>query len=105
MKKTASKKVASAESIAHIADKGKDVSKFFTNAGKMMAPVQRVNVDFTATMLEELDREAKGMNISRQAVIKTLVRRALDERYVERERHALPGKIKQLLDVAELIRE
>jgi len=33
-------------------------------------------------MLEELDREAKGMNISRQAVIKTLLRRALDENYV-----------------------
>jgi metal-responsive CopG/Arc/MetJ family transcriptional regulator len=44
--------------------------------------VQRVNVDFTATMLEELDREARELNISRQAVIKTLVRRALDERYV-----------------------
>jgi hypothetical protein len=82
MKKTASKKTVSAESIARMADKGKDVSKFFTNAGKMMAPVQRVNVDFTGTMLEELDREAKGMNISRQAVIKTLLRRALDENYV-----------------------
>jgi hypothetical protein len=33
-------------------------------------------------MLEELDREAKELNISRQAVIKTLVRRALDERYM-----------------------
>jgi hypothetical protein len=33
-------------------------------------------------MLQELDREASAMNISRQAVIKTLVRRALDERYM-----------------------
>jgi hypothetical protein len=33
-------------------------------------------------MLEELDREAKELNISRQAVIKTLLRRALDEQYV-----------------------
>ena len=82
MKKTVNKTAVSAESVARMADKGKDVSKFFTNAGRMMAPVQRVNVDFTATMLEELDREAKGMNISRQAVIKTLLRRALDENYV-----------------------
>ena len=82
MKKTRSKSAVTAEGIARMADKGKDVSKFFTNAGRMMAPVQRVNVDFTATMLEELDREAKGMNISRQAVIKTLLRRALDENYV-----------------------
>jgi metal-responsive CopG/Arc/MetJ family transcriptional regulator len=65
-----------------MADKGKDVSHFFTNAGRMMAPVQRVNVDFTASMLDELDREARELNISRQAVIKTLLRRALDEQYV-----------------------
>lgn len=30
------KKAATAESIARIADGGKDVSRFFTNAGKMM---------------------------------------------------------------------
>jgi hypothetical protein len=71
-----------AEGIARMADKGKDVSRFFTNAGRMMTPVQRVNVDFTASMLDELDREAKDLNISRQAVIKTLLRRALDEQYV-----------------------
>jgi len=48
----------------------------------MMQPVQRVNVDFTASMLDELDREARNLNISRQAVIKTLLRRVLDEQYV-----------------------
>ena len=48
----------------------------------MMQPVQRVNVDFTGAMLEELDREARELNVSRQAVIKTLLRRALDEQYV-----------------------
>ena len=47
-----------------------------------MTPIQRVNVDFTASMLDELDREAKDLNISRQAVIRTLLRRALDEQYV-----------------------
>ena len=84
MKKTRkSERPVSAEAIARMADKGQDISRFFTNDGKMMPPlIQRVNVDFTGTMLEELDREAKGMNISRQAVIKTLLRRALDEQYV-----------------------
>ena len=80
--RTGSRSVATAESIARMADKGKDVSRFFTNAERMMKPVQRVNVDFTASMLEELDREARELNISRQAVIKTLLRRALNEQYV-----------------------
>jgi hypothetical protein len=82
MKKTHNKSAVKAESIARMADEGKSVSRFFTNAGRMMTPVQRVNVDFTASMLDELDREAKDLNISRQAVIKTLLRRALDEQYV-----------------------
>jgi len=71
-----------AESIARLADRGEDVSRFFTNRGKMAGPIQRVNVDFTAPMLEELDRAAKEMNISRQAVIKTLLRQGLDHHYL-----------------------
>lgn len=81
MKKPVSqKRPVNAEAIAKMADSGKSVSRFFTNAGKMMRPVQRVNVDFAAAMLEELDREAEDLNISRQAVIKTLLRHALDQR-------------------------
>jgi hypothetical protein len=89
MKSTPRKrKPVSAEAIARLADRGEDISRFFTNDGKMMPPliqrdeIQRVNVDFTAPMLKELDDEAQALNISRQAVIKTLVRRALDERYM-----------------------
>lgn len=74
-------KGVSAEAIARLADQGQDVSKYFTNKGKMMSPIQRVNVDFTQDMLNELDRAAKDLNISRQAVIKTLVRQALDRHY------------------------
>lgn len=72
------RKVPTAEAIARLADQGKDVSSHFTNAGRMVAPVQRVNVDFSASMLQELDSAAKELNVSRQAVIKTLVRQALD---------------------------
>jgi hypothetical protein len=81
MKKTRSrKKPISAEAIARVADSGKDVSHFFTNSGKILKPIQRVNVDFTASMLEELEAAAKELNISRQAVIKTMLRQALDQR-------------------------
>ena len=75
-------KLVGAETIARLADKGEDVSRFFTNAGRMMAPIQRVNVDFAPSLLEELDRTAKELNVSRQAVIKTLLRQALDQHYL-----------------------
>ena len=55
-----------AEGLARMADAGKDVSSFFTNAGRMMGSIQRVNVDLPALMLEELDHAAKELNISRQ---------------------------------------
>jgi len=76
------RKSVAAETIARLADEGKDVSRFFTNTGRMMAPIQRVNVDFASAMLEELDNAAKELNISRQAVIKTLIRQALDQHYL-----------------------
>lgn len=78
------RKPAPAEAIARRADQSKDVSRYFTNSGRMMEPIQRVNVDFTATMLEELETAARELNISRQAVIKTLVRQALDHHYASR---------------------
>jgi len=78
------RKMVSAEAIARRADRGKDVSVFFTNSGRMMPPIQRVNVDFAGPMLSELDIAAKELNISRQAVIKTLIRQALDQRYLAR---------------------
>jgi hypothetical protein len=75
-------KAASVEKIARLAERGNDVSRFFTNTGKMMGAIQRVNVDFTSPMLQELDTAAKDLNISRQALIKTLIRQALDQRYL-----------------------
>jgi hypothetical protein len=82
------RKPVSAEAIARLADEGKDVSRFFTNKGRMMGPIQRVNVDLASGMLEELDRAAKELNISRQAVIKTLIRQALDQQYLARRNAA-----------------
>jgi Ribbon-helix-helix protein, copG family len=83
MKKTLnSKKPVAAESIAKMADAGKDVSHFLKGDGRMIQPIQRVNVDLTAAMLHELDNAAQELNVSRQAVIKTLVRQALDQHYL-----------------------
>ena len=88
MKRTRKKaRPVAAETIARKADKGENVSRFFTNAGQMMPPIQRVNVDFTLTMLEELERAAKELNVSRQAVIKTLIRYALDQHYLAKNSH------------------
>src|SRR5260370_35508196 len=72
----------SAEAIGGRADQGENSSRFFKGQGRMVQPIQRVNVDVTSSMLEELDRAAQDLNVSRQAVIKTLVRQALDQHYL-----------------------
>lgn len=85
MRKTVEKNTPpDAEQIALMADRGEDVSRFFTNKGRMMPAIRRVNVDFTASMLMELDNEANNLNVSRQAVIKTLLRHALDQQRLAR---------------------
>jgi hypothetical protein len=86
------RKPTPAEAIARLADRGKDVSHFFTNAGRLIGPIQSVDVDLAPGMLEEVDRAAKGLNISRQAVIKTLIRQALDQQYLAREHRNLTSR-------------
>jgi hypothetical protein len=93
MKKTRKgRRPASAEAIARLADRGKDVSRFFSNKGRRMDPIQRVNVDFGSAMLEELEKAAQELNISRQAVIKTLIRQALDQHYMARGTRPRTGR-------------
>jgi len=75
----ASKPVKTADEIAEMASGGEDVSSFFTNEFTVVRPVRRVNVDLTQGMLPELDSRAAHLNISRQAVIKTLLAQALSE--------------------------
>lgn len=79
-----SRKPPTADEIAELADKGENISRFFLRKGKMMPPIQRVNVDFAKPMLEELDNAARELNISRQAVIKSLLRMALDQQRLAR---------------------
>ena len=84
MKKTYKKPTA--DEIADLAENGKDISKYFTNKGKMKYPTQRVNVDFTVQMLQELDGMSSELNISRQAVIKSMLRQALDQHYLAKSK-------------------
>ena len=74
-----SKKKPSPDQIAEMATRGEDVSKYFTNKFTVVRPVRRVNIDLTEGMLRQLDERAARLNISRQAVIKTLLARALGE--------------------------
>lgn len=74
-----SKQPPTADEIAEMATRGEDVSRFFTNQFTVVRPVRRVNVDLTQGMLRELDERAAKLNVSRQAVIKTLLRQALDQ--------------------------
>ncbi len=81
-----------ADEIAEMASRGEDVSAYFTNKFTVVRPVRRVNVDLTQGMLRELDARAARLNISRQAVIKTLLGRALnEERPARRGQSGKPG--------------
>jgi hypothetical protein len=81
MPKTYKRKLTkpTADEIAEMATRGEDISAYFTNNFTVVRPVKRVNVDLTQGMLRELDARAARLNISRQAVIKTLLARALNE--------------------------
>ncbi len=74
-----SKPKIGAEEIAGKASRGEDVSPFFTGKFTVVRPIRCVNVDLTQGMLTELDARAARLNVSRQAVIKTLLRQALDQ--------------------------
>lgn len=74
-----SKRSPSPDEIAEMATRGEDVSRFFTNQFTVVRPVRRVNVDLTQGMLRELDERAAKLNVSRQAVIKTLLRQAMNQ--------------------------
>ncbi|MGA3024365.1 MAG: ribbon-helix-helix protein, CopG family [Bryobacteraceae bacterium] len=84
-----SRKTATADQIAEMATRGEDVSAYFTNKFTVVRRVRRINVDLTQGMLRELDERAARLNVSRQAVIKTLLARALNEK---REKKLRPKK-------------
>jgi hypothetical protein len=74
-----SKKMPGADEIAEMAARGENISSYFTNKFTVVRPVRRVSVDLTQGMLRDLDERAARLNVSRQAVVKTLLARALSE--------------------------
>lgn len=88
-----SKARPTADEIAAMASLGENISAYFTNKFTVVRPVRRVNVDLTQGMLRELDARAARLNISRQAVIKTLLSKALsDERATPSRTKSKAGK-------------
>ena len=86
MKKTSNpKRTVSAESIARLADDGRDVSSFFTNTGRMMPPLN-LGIDLNENTLEELSETAKKLNVSTQTLIARFIRQGLDEHYSQHEK-------------------
>ena len=83
MKKTSkTKRIASAESIARKADKGENISAYFTNRGRMMPPLDIDGIDLNPEIIERLDAAARKLKITRQALIKQFIRQGLNEHNV-----------------------
>lgn len=80
-----------ADQIAEMASSGENVSSFFTNKFTVVRPIRRVNIDLTEGMLRALDERAARLNISRQAVIKTLLGQALSQGASEKRRGRKAG--------------
>jgi len=79
MPKTSRRRI-SAGAIAEKASRGgEDISAHFNGQFTVVRPVRRANIDLTPGMLRQLDERAARLNISRQAVIKTFLDRALQE--------------------------
>ncbi len=83
-------KIPTADELAEMADRGEDISKYFSGDGKMKPPlnkagIESVSVDFTLEMLHELDNIVREVNISRQAVIKMYIRQAIDQYYLAKK--------------------
>jgi len=47
----------------------------------MMPPLENLGIDLNKRMMDELDKTAKRLNMTRQALIKQFIRRGLDEHY------------------------
>ena len=78
-----------------MACRGQDISAYCANKFTVVRPVRPVNVDLTQGMLRELDERAARLNISRQAVIKTLLGRALNEERENKRRTKKPLAARQ----------
>ncbi len=47
--------IPTADELADMADRGEDISRFFTNTGTMNCPARLMQIEFPGDMLHELD--------------------------------------------------
>ena len=68
----AKKKFMNAEEFDDYFDNGGEITDFIdtSKAVRLNDETQRVNVDFPASILRELDKEARRIGVARQALIK-----------------------------------
>jgi hypothetical protein len=62
------KSTVSAESLARLAEKGQDISTYFTNKGKVMPPLEKSEIGSDKKLEEfsELAREIQETDLTRQ---------------------------------------
>lgn len=77
--------IPTADEIADMADRGEDISRFFTNRGTMKYPTQQVKIELPDSMAAELDQLANELHLNVQAVIVTYIRQALDQHYLAKQ--------------------
>jgi hypothetical protein len=66
-------------------DAGKDVTEALdlTKARRLKQEPKRVNVDFPIWMIEELDKEAKRLGVTRQSIIKVWLAERLERAHAK----------------------
>ena len=74
-----------------VIDKHFDVQSPRTVQPRAVRRIRKTNLDLTEEMVQELDELAESLNVSRQAVIKVILRQALDQHLLARQRKS-PGK-------------
>lgn len=75
-------KSISAEEFDRMFDDGEDISAYldWSNARRPGLEPKRVNVDFPTWMVERLDRQARTLGVTRQALIKMWIAEKLEAR-------------------------
>ena len=61
------------------------ICRQMTSRRRQEIETETTNLEIPSLMLTELDKMAKELNISRQAVIKMMLSRALDEHYLAKK--------------------
>jgi hypothetical protein len=78
MRKTFKRKL-SIDEVSDMATQGEDISEYLTHKGVMMSPVKTISLNLNQDMVDELDRAALRLTMSRDALIRSLLQQWLDQ--------------------------